>query len=234
MHGPIALVGAGEFTPAMASIDRGLLASTGVARPRVAVIPTASWPDGEEVFRRWGAMGEAHFAALGAEVEQVLVKDRADADDPACVQAAGEADLLYFSGGKPDHLLGVLQGSALWAAVLGAHERGAVLAGCSAGAMVLGGHQVEISRKIRFPVHWASSLGVVPSIAVLPHYDRFPETFAALFAIGAPRGTLVLGIDEDTAAIGREDEFTVEGRSAVTVWHGRDRKRYRAGETFRV
>jgi cyanophycinase len=234
MHGPIALVGAGEFTPAMAAVDRGLLASTGVARPRVAVIPTASWPDGEEVFRRWGAMGEAHFAALGAEVEQVLVKDRSDADDPSCAQAAGEADLIYFSGGKPDHLLAALDGSALWSAVHAAYERGAVLAGCSAGAMVLGGHQVEISRKIRFPVHWAPALGVVPSVAVLPHYDRFPETFAVLFAIGAPRGTLVLGIDEDTAAIGRDGSFTVEGRSGVTVWHGRERKRYRAGDTFRV
>jgi cyanophycinase len=234
MHGPVALVGAGEFTPAMAAVDRGLLASTGVARPRVAVIPTASWPDGEDVFRRWGAMGEAHFAGLGAEVEQVLVKDRADAEDPAYVQAAGEADLVYFSGGKPDHLLGALQGSALWAAVLGAHERGAVLAGCSAGAMVLGGHQMEIRRKIRLPIHWAPALGVVPSVAVLPHYDRFPETFAAIFAIGAPHGTLVVGIDEDTAAIGRDGAFTVEGRSTVTVWHGRDRKHYRAGETFRV
>ena len=234
MNGPVALVGAGEFTRAMASIDRGLLASTGVARPRVVVIPTASWPDGEDVFRRWGALGEAHFSALGAEVEQVLVRDRSDADDPACAQAAGEADLVYFSGGKPDHLLAALEGSALWAAVRGAHERGAVLAGCSAGAMVLGGHQVEISRKIRFPVHWAAALGIVPSVAVLPHYDRFPETFAALFAMGAPHGTLVLGIDEDTAAVGRDGSFTVEGRSSVTVWHGRDRKHYRAGEAFRV
>ena len=232
MHGPIALVGAGEFTPAMAAVDRGLLASTGVARPRVVVIPTASWPDGEETFHRWAAMGEAHFAALGAEVEQVLVRDRADAEDPACAQAAGEADLVYFSGGKPDHLLEVLAGSRLWAAILAAHERGAVLAGCSAGAMVLGGRQVEIRRKIRLPVHWAPALAVVPTVAVLPHYDRFPETFSALFAMGAPHGTVVLGIDEDTAAVGRDGSFTVEGRSSVTVWRGRERQRYRAGEAF--
>ena len=234
MNGPVALVGAGEFTPAMAAIDRGLLAATGVSRPRVVIIPTASWPDGEDVFKRWGAMGEAHFAALGAEVEQVLVRDRSDADDPACAQAAGEADLVYFSGGKPDHLLATLVGSALWEAILVAHERGAVLAGCSAGAMVLGGHQVEISRKIRFPVHWATSLCVVPTVAVLPHYDRFPETFAALLALRAPHGSFVLGIDEDTAAVGRDGTFLVEGRSGVTVWQGRDRKRYRAGESFRV
>jgi cyanophycinase len=68
MSGPIALVGAGEFLPAMAEFDAELLASTGRARPRVAILPTASYPDGEEVFQRWAAMGVAHFSGLGAEV----------------------------------------------------------------------------------------------------------------------------------------------------------------------
>jgi hypothetical protein len=43
----------------------------------VAVLPTASYPDGEEVFTRWAAMGVAHFGALGAEVEPVLEVGRA-------------------------------------------------------------------------------------------------------------------------------------------------------------
>ena len=44
--------------------------------PRVAILPTASYPDGEDVFHRWAAMGVAHFGQLGAEVEPVLVRDR--------------------------------------------------------------------------------------------------------------------------------------------------------------
>ena len=87
MPGPVALVGAGEFLPAMADFDLELLAATGRPRPRVAILPTASYPDGEEVFDRWAAMGVAHFGELGAEVEPVLVRDRADADDAAAAQA---------------------------------------------------------------------------------------------------------------------------------------------------
>src|SRR5262245_66409563 len=102
--GPIALVGSGEFLPVMEEIDAGLLAASGRPRPRVAILPTASWPDGEEVFRRWATMGAEHFANLGAEVEPVLVRDRLDADDEAPAQAIGEADLVYLSGGKPKHL----------------------------------------------------------------------------------------------------------------------------------
>ena len=50
MPGPVALVGAGEFLPAMAAVDAELLAASGRSRPRVAILPTASWPDGEAVF----------------------------------------------------------------------------------------------------------------------------------------------------------------------------------------
>src|SRR6476661_932738 len=131
--GPIALVGSGEFLPAMDEIDAVLLAATARRRPRVAILPTASWPDGEEVFRRWAAMGVDHFTALGAEVEPVLVRDRFDAEDDAHVQAIGEADLIYLSGGKPGHLSATLVGSPVGDALLAAHLRGAAIAGCSAG-----------------------------------------------------------------------------------------------------
>src|SRR5919204_440730 len=100
MPGSVALVGAGEFLPTMGEFDLGLLGATGQARPRVAILATASYPDGEEVYQRWMAMGVEHFGRLGAEVEPVFVRERSDADDEAHVQAIGEADLVYLSGGQ--------------------------------------------------------------------------------------------------------------------------------------
>ena len=106
MPGPVALVGAGEFLPAMAEFDAELLAATGRARPRVAILPTASYPDGEEVFERWAAMGVAHFAALGAEVEPVLVRDRAGGRRcRGAPRRSARPTSIYLSGGKPGHLL---------------------------------------------------------------------------------------------------------------------------------
>ena len=234
MPGSIALVGAGEFLPVMASIDAELLASVGRARPRVAVLPTASWPDGEAVYQRWATLGLDHFEGLGAEVELVSVRERADADDPANAQAVGEADLVYLSGGKPDYLLDVLSGSAVWTAALAAHARGSVIAGCSAGAMVLCAQLARFRTPPHIPLGFQAGLGLVADAAVLPHYDRFPETLAAVRVARAPRGTVVLGIDEDTAAIGRDGAWTVRGTGRVTVWRGRRRERLRAGETFRI
>jgi cyanophycinase len=235
MPGPVVLVGAGEFLPVMSAIDAELLASTGRARPRVAILPTASYPDGEDVFQRWATMGVEHFAALGAEVEPVLVRDRSEADDPAAAQAVGEADLVYLSGGKPAHLLSALDGSAVGRALADAHERGAVLAGCSAGAMGLAGRSFDFRvRLLPWPLRWRDGLGFAPGVAVVPHYDAWPEPLSALVVLQSPRGGVVLGIDEETAAVGRDGAWQVHGRGRVTVWRGRRRERFRAGEVFRV
>ena len=232
----MALVGAGEFLPAMEVVDRALLGATGRPRPRVVILPTASWPDGRSVFERWAAMGEEHFARLGAEVETAPVCDRATADDPACAQAIGEADLVYLSGGKPEHLARALLGTEVSRAIRAAHERGAVIAGSSAGAMVLASRHVLVGRRSAFPVlvRWRDALALVPGAAVIPHYDRFPEPLSAMVALRSPRGIVVLGIDEDTAAVSHGGSWQVLGSGRVTVWRGRRRERIRTGDTFRL
>jgi cyanophycinase len=231
VNGILALVGSGEFTPAMDEVDRVLLTATGRDKPRVAIVPTASWPDGETVFMRWAAMGEAHFTALGATPVPVLIRDRAGAEDSEAVAEIARADLVYLSGGKPGYLMAMLRDSAAGAALRVAHARGSVIAGCSAGAMVLGGHQVRLGggRFLQSPIGWEDGLGLVPGIVVMPHYDAIPETLVAPLVLAAPAGVLVVGIDEDTAVVGRDGSWQVHGRGRVTVWRGRRRDRHRAG-----
>ncbi len=236
MSGLVALLGSGEFTAAMLDVDRALLAATGRSRPRVAIVPTASWPDGEATFRGWIEQGAAHFGALGAEVEAVELRGREDADDPAWAQAIGEADLVYLSGGKPGHLLAALADTRAGAALRDVHARGGVVAGCSAGAMVLAARQPRVAarRFLRVPAGWQDGLGFVEGAAIVPHYDAFPEVLAVLMVLAAPRGTAVLGLDEETAVVGRDGLWQVRGRGRVTIWCGRRRTRLREGEVFRL
>jgi cyanophycinase len=236
----VALVGAGEFLAPMVDIDRGLLHATGRDRPRVVVLPTASAPDGEHAFRVWAEMGIEHFTALGAEVEPVLVRSMEEAHDAAALQAIGEADLVYLSGGHPRHLRTVLCGSPLGPALAAANARGAVIAGCGAGAVAIAGRSIELRRppRLRVPVpflvRWPAGLSLVDGVSVLPGYDGWPETIAAAVALQAPRGSVVLGIDRDTAAVGRSGAWQVHGRGRVTVWRGRRRERFRRGDAFRL
>jgi cyanophycinase len=235
MNGVIALVGSGEFTAAMDDVDRGLLAATGSEKPRVAIVPTASWPDGETVFLRWAAMGEAHFAALGAIAVPVLIRERAGADDPDAVAEIERADFIYLSGGKPGHLA-TLRDSAAGVGLRAAHARGAVIAGCSAGAMVLGAHQVRLGgrRFLQMPVGWEDALGLVPGIVVMPHYDAVPETLIAPLALAVPDDSLLVGIDENTALVGRDGTWQVGGSGRVTIWRGSRRERYRGGSAVSI
>jgi cyanophycinase len=168
-------------------------------------------------------------------VEPVLVRDRLAADDAAAAQAVGEADLIYLSGGKPAHLFRSLCGSAVGLAIDAAHRRGAVLAGCSAGAMVLADHAFDFRLGLLpWLLRWRPGLRLVPGASVVPHYDAWPEPICALIALQAPRGSVVLGIDEGTALVGRDGSWQVHGRARVTVWRGRHRARYRPGEVFRL
>jgi cyanophycinase len=235
MAGLVALVGAGEFVPAMAEFDLGLLASTGRRRPRVAIIPTAAYLAGEDAFQRSAAMGIEHFSALGAEVEPVLVRDRTAADDPAHAQAVGEADFVYLAAGRPEHLARALDDTALGRAVAAAHERGAVVVGCAGGAAVLAERRLEFRQRILpWPLRWRFGLAFVPGAAVIPRYDAWPEPLSALMALQAPRGSVVVGLDEGTALVGRDGSWQVHGRARVTVWRGRRRERFRAGDAFRL
>ncbi len=233
MEGPIALVGSGEFTPAMEAVDRDLLASAGRARPRVVVLATASAPDGEEVFEGWNQMGREHFGALGADVEALPVRERSDAENEVHAGAVLGADLVYLSGGKPDYLYETLAGTAVERALRAAWQHGSAVAGCSAGAMVLAEFRMTFALG-GVPSGWRPGLGLVGGVGVAPHYDRFPEAMVAPLILRAPPGCHVLGIDENTALVGGAHSWQVRGPGRVTVWSGHRRVRYRDRDVVRI
>ncbi len=227
-HSRIGLVGSGEFTPAMADIDRTVLSSIGPA-PNVVVLPTAA--AGEDP-QDWAMRGVAHFLRLGARSVALMVLERAHAEDPENVEVIRRADLLYISGGKTARLLEALEGSALWHGFLLARQAGAWLVGSSAGAMALGDwsliHRPEDGHGT--PTLWMPGLGMLQGYAVVPHYDRWPEADTLTRAIIA--SCTVFGIDEDTALLLDSGTATVAGRGQARVLtHDRERS-FASGAAF--
>ncbi|HET7677291.1 MAG TPA: Type 1 glutamine amidotransferase-like domain-containing protein [Candidatus Limnocylindrales bacterium] len=234
MTGAIALVGSGEFSSLLGSFDRALLAATGRARPRVALLLVAARPNGDAGLARTGELGREHFAALGAEVELVSVRDRSDADDPARAQAVGEADVIYLCGAHPEALQRTLAGSAVERVVRAANERGTIVVGGTAGAAVLADWRLRQRGPLRLPLGWVRGMGLVSGAAVAAAYDRLPEALRVVPLLRAPEACVVLGIDRETALVGRDGTWQVHGAGRVTVWHGRRRTRHRAGETINL
>src|SRR5690348_3698674 len=126
--GTVALVGAGEYLPAMELVDRALLAYLDTPA-RVIVLPTASVPDGPGVPQRWTHMGVDHFTRLGAEVQPVMLLTHEDAENSALAEQIAWANFVYLSGGKPRYLLKTLQGTLAWQAILHVYESGGVVTG---------------------------------------------------------------------------------------------------------
>ena len=242
--GALALVGSGEYLPVMAETDRFLLNTVGgPAAARVVVIPTASALE-LGMPERWSNMGVAHFRALGAQVAPVLLLTRDDAQDARVLADLRGADLYYFSGGNPEHVITTLRDTPAWQIIRDGYLAGAVLAGCSAGAMMLGGYTLSVRSVMRGqPPRWLPALGVVPQIVLMPHFDRMAdfagaEMFRAILAAAPPETTLV-GVDEDTALVHLPDaakpRWQVMGRQTVSVFD-RDGGRaiYRAGDVVVV
>jgi cyanophycinase len=217
----IALVGSGEYLERCRPVDQHLLSllDLGDRAPRVACLPTAAANDGERVWRGWQERGVAHFTGLGAEAVAVDIVDRDTADDDAMVRDIAGADLVYLSGGKPALLHQLLDGTAAWAAILGVLDRGGVLAGCSAGAMVQGSHIAGIRGGAGSP-----GFGLLPDTIVLPHFDEYPSLAGSVVhrLVGRPR--TVVGIDGATALVRHHDRFRAVGPGSVTVWTGTEKK----------
>ena len=109
------------------------------------------------------------------------------------------------------HLRSVLKDSPVWDALLAAWNDGAVLAGSSAGAMVLCDPMVDI-RGGAFTV----GLGLLVQVAVIPHHDTWSPEKARRTIHLAPAGLPVVAVDEQTAVIRAPDgTWTVEGAGTV-------------------
>ena len=231
MNGLIALVGAGEYLPVMNDVDRYLLASVNSKTPRVVCLPTAAGEESDESINRWSRMGVEHFQKLGADVQALRIIDRDSANDAQYESALENADLIYFSGGNPQHLYETMKDSRAWTAMQKAWSKGAVYAGCSAGAMILS-KRIPSFRLAQT----VEGFGIVPVQFLLPHFDTVPVMFKPLvFALKSQlkKGERLIGVDENTALIGRlGGEWKVMGQGKIHVITREGDKIYESGQTL--
>jgi len=223
------LLGSGEFEPWATEVEARALAGA-VGDGSVVILPTASATEGDAVFDRWGSMGLEHFAADGVPAEVLPVQTRADAERDDLAARAEAASIVYFSGGKPTYLAEVLHGSPLLDAILRAIARGAVWAGCSAGAMVVSRARSGGTGGMT----WRFGLGLIPNVAFGVHWDRIGRVPGAAWWMSSrlPDGTWFVGIDEETAIWGDGADWEVVGLGGAHVRHDGERTSYRAGERF--
>jgi cyanophycinase len=206
--GPLALIGGAEWTDGC-RYDQELWQAAD--RPEVLVLPTAA---AYEHPARSVDAASAWFASFGAQVRGLMVLARGDAEDDDNVEVVRRARFVYLGGGSSLHLRSVLKDSRLWSALVAAWHDGAVVAGSSAGAMVLGDPMVD-------PRGGALTLGLglVRGLAVLPHSDTWSAEKSRRTVSLATGHLRIAAVDERTALI-RDPAGTwrTSGAGEVTVY----------------
>lgn len=208
MPGPLALIGGNEFLPPARELDAWLLERAGTST--VSVVPTAAALQNPQ---KAVATARRHFESLGASVKEVMVLHPKDASDEAMAAELRSSAFIYLTGGNPRRTVGVLRDSAVWKAILKARAGGAIIAGSSAGAMIL-------CRVMLVPrwVRPSEGLGVLPSKLVLPHHDAWIRRVDKVTRSSAARDLTVLGIDECTGLVIDENRSHILGAGSVTAY----------------
>jgi cyanophycinase len=218
----LALVGSGEYLPPMEAVDRYLLGEL-KTKAQVVCLPTAAGAEGAERIAYWAELGKEHFSRLGVEVESLSVIDQPSANNPELAERIQQANFVYLSGGKPDYLYRTFADSLAWVAIMEVYKNGGILAGCSAGAMIMG-------ERIPWLPHGKPAFGLVPGVVIMPHFDEIPKTMINSLHLMVRGAQTLLGIEGNTALVGSDGEFQVVGSGGVVVWNQKVKKRYTHGE----
>jgi cyanophycinase len=219
--GSILAVGGAEDKLKKREILERFVKEAGGPRARIAVLPTASSiPEERAAF-----YGQA-FRGLGAAAaDHVPVATREDALSKAHVGAIRTASGVFLTGGDQSRLVEVLSGTPVLSAIVDRLERGAVLAGTSAGAsafsatmIVGGGTGLQIHRDA---VRLASGLGIITRLIIDQHFSQRERLGRLLTAVALEPGCLGVGIDEDTAIVySGKGQLEVIGSGQVFVLDG--------------
>jgi cyanophycinase len=221
--GPLALVGGDELKAGNEPQDEVLARAAGDGpayvlataagrqRPEMAVANAVAW-----------------FGSLGLEIEELPATKRSHATSAANAERARAGRFFYLVGGDPGLVPRTLAGTPLWDAIVAAWRDGASLAGSSAGAMALG--EWTLVRE-RMPGddrrRYAPALGLVPGVAVLPHFETFGHRWVE--SASERDGVVLLGLDERTGALRVSGTWRALGAGGVTVIADGARRRFDAG-----
>lgn len=169
-----------------------------------------------------------------ADAFNIKIATRDDANNPDLIDQIASADGVFLKGGDQAVYIAEWDDTLLETAIRGLFDRGAPIAGTSAGAMVLsdvvytgGAGSTPASDALRdsveeFMVYANSFVNLVPGCLIDTHFTargrigRLGPFLAERMTLGGESDLLGIGIDERTAVLIQGDHAEVLGEGAVT------------------
>ncbi len=210
-------VGGGQFGEAKDICEYFIDLLKKKSDPRLAVMTVATNKT-EAARQKYDSL----FRRLGINHVSVIdVSERKDAFNTRALDRIGEADALFFTGGDQLNITSLLGGTPLHDLIDKRYREGIVIAGTSAGAMMMSNSLIVSGKSDRPPrvngVQISPGMALISDTMIDTHFSQRGRHGRLLTAIAHYPQNLGLGIDERTALVVRGDEFRVIGEGAVTV-----------------
>jgi len=187
----------------------------------IVVIPTASSIPVE--------VGENYlnaFSKLGCENTHVLdIRSKEDSEKKSSIELIKNADCIMFSGGNQSKITDKIGGTTIHKILMERfyNEEGFVIAGTSAGAMVMademiaGGSSTEAF--VKGAVLMYKGLGLIPGLIIDTHFIQRGRFGRQAEAVAKFPNLLGIGLAEDTGLVIKNgNEFEVIGSGMIIVF----------------
>ncbi|MCU0499190.1 MAG: cyanophycinase [Anaerolineae bacterium] len=215
----IAIGGAEDHT-ADRTILKQFVHLAGGDQARIVVITTASEiPD-----HRWQAYHDVFTALEVGELTHLDHRDRVSALDPTQLTAIDQATGIFITGGDQVQLVSRIGGTPIDHALHRAYQRGAIVAGTSAGAACLSQTMIAFGESGNTPIQGmmqlSAGLNFISTVIFDQHFRQRERLGRLITAVAFHPGHLGIGLDEDTALVIRDHQAEVIGTGRVTLVDG--------------
>ncbi|MGV0027235.1 cyanophycinase [Phormidesmis priestleyi] len=216
-HEQLVIIGGAEDKEGDCKILREFVRRSGGLQARIVIMTVATGLPGEV-----GAQYTNLFEEMG--VESVKVLDNAkpeDASDPKALETIQQATGVFFTGGNQARITELLKDTELEAMLHKQFSQGIVVAGTSAGAVMMPDMMIVEGESETNPrmeaAHMDRGMGFLPGVVIDQHFAQRGRLGRLLSAVAQQPVNLGFGIDENTAIAINGKELEVIGEGAVTI-----------------
>ena len=218
----IAITGSGEFLPSILDVDKKLLNYLDEI-PRVLTFSTAAGRESDERLSYWENLAIEHFKDLNVSHTHIDARNREDLNQDSVIEEMKNSNFVFFSGGSPNHLYDSIHNSDFSTELHDVEKRG-IIAGCSAGAMIMGEKMIK-----------GVGLNYLPNTIVIPHYGESFYSWISNTVKVLNRGKYkLLCLEKDTYFIKDGDQLSVLGKQNVHIIFKKEHHTFSDGDTIDV
>ncbi len=230
-NGSLVLYGGGDLSSGVLKEFEDRIGGTG--EKIVAITTAACWA---EIFE---ADDEylSYLASYGfTNIEVLHTRDASIADSQEFSEALVGARGIWIGGGGPECLLAPYLHTNFHNSLRAFLNDGGVIAGTSAGAIVLGSYyQANHGEPVRVGRIEFEGFEFIRNVTIAAHIDTYPVGFSEQVTSVIDNyypGLLGIGIEENTAVIVERDTLTVSGSGVAKIYDGQSIKTIRTGESY--